>query len=49
MDDKRVRHIHLLWRHRGSCMAPMAYSELAGIMSQALEQLQMFKSKTAGA
>jgi hypothetical protein len=45
MDDKRVRQIHLLWRHRGSCTGPMAYSELAGMMSKALEQLQMFKSK----
>jgi hypothetical protein len=45
MDDKRVRQIHLLWRDRGSCTGPMAYSELAGMMSKALEQLQMFKSK----
>ena len=43
-DDKRVRQIHLLWRDRGS-LGPMAYSELAGMMSKALEQLQMFKSK----
>jgi hypothetical protein len=47
MDDKRVRQIHLLWRDRGSCMAPMAYNELAGMMSKALEQLQMFKSKVS--
>ena len=47
MDDKRVRHIHLLWRDRGSCMAPMAYNELAGMMSKTLEQLQMFKSKVS--
>ncbi len=45
MDDKRVRQIHLLWRHRGSYTGPMAYSELAGMMSKALEQLEMFKSK----
>ena len=45
MDDKRVRQIHLLYRDHGSCMAPMAYNELAGMMSKALEQLQMFKSK----
>jgi hypothetical protein len=45
-DDKRVRQIHLLWRDRGSCLGPMVYSgELAGMMSKALEQLQMFKSK----
>ena len=47
MDDKRVRQIHLLWRDRGSCMAPMAYNELAGMMSKTLEQLQMFKSKVS--
>ena len=39
--------IHLLWRDLGSCMAPMAYNELAGMMSKALEQLQMFKSKVS--
>ena len=45
-DDKRVRQIHLHWRDRGSCLGPMVYSELAGMMSKALEQLlQMFKSK----
>ncbi len=44
-DDKRVRQIHLLWRDRGSCLGPMAYSKLAGMMSKALEQLQMFKGK----
>ena len=42
MDDKRVRHIHLLWRDHGSCMAPMTYHELAGMMRKALEQLQRF-------
>ncbi len=42
-----MRHIHLLWRHRGSCTGPMAYNELAGMMSKALEQLQMFKSKVS--
>ena len=47
MDDKRARQIHLLWRDLGSCMAPMAYNELAGMMSKALEQLQMFKSKVS--
>jgi hypothetical protein len=47
MDDKRVRQIHLLWRDRGSCTSPMAYNELAGMMSKALEQLQMFKSKVS--
>jgi hypothetical protein len=40
-----VRQIHLLWRDCGSCLGPMVYSELAGMMSKALEQLQMFKSK----
>jgi hypothetical protein len=40
-----VRQIHLLWRDRGSCTGPMAYSELSGMMSKALEQLQLFKSK----
>ena len=47
MDDKRVRHIHLLWRDHGSCMAPMTYHELAGMMRKALEQLQRFKSKVS--
>jgi hypothetical protein len=47
MDDKRVRHIHLLCRDRGSCTGPMAYNELAGMMSKALEQLQIFKSKVS--
>ena len=32
-------------RDRGSCMAPMAYNELAGMMSKALEQLQLFKEQ----
>jgi hypothetical protein len=28
-------------------MAPMAYNDLAGMMSKALEQLQLFKSKVS--
>ncbi len=40
-----MRQIHLLWRDRSSCTGPMAYTELADMMSKALEQLQMFMSK----
>ncbi len=42
-----MRQIHLLSRDCGSCLGSMAYNELAGMMSKALEQLQRFKSKVS--
>ena len=40
-----MRQIHLLSRDCGSCLGPVAYNELAGMMSKALEQLQLFKEQ----
>ena len=43
--DPRLKQIRLVWKERGSCSTDMPYHQMAPMLTSALEQCQLNKSK----